>query len=207
MIVRSLIFGTVFLCCSAIMKPVRADFVFSIEQTRPVGSIWTDSPNAATFGVYLRTTAADQSFVGADFTLTLSSLDGAGGLFIEGANRFSLNDGGSSGFFEAFNAPGESAATYFLDVGTPVTSLGPADANWLLAEFTLSTLGATPGTYSMSLSGLSALDSGFNAIPTSAAGSLNYSLTAVPEPSTGIGFGIGMIGFVIRRRNRSWAVA
>jgi len=183
MIVRSLIFGIVFLCCSASMKSVFADLIFSVEQMSPVENIWTDSPNAATFGVYLRTTAADQSFVGADFTLTLSTLDGSGGLFIEGANRFSLNAGGSSGFFEAFDAPGESAVTYFLDVGTPATSLGPADSNWLLAEITLSTLGANPGTYSMSLSGLTALDSGFNAIPNSAAGSLNYSLTVVPEPS------------------------
>ncbi len=204
MIVRSLIFGTVFLCCSASIKPVFADLIFSIEQSSPVGSIRTDSPNAATFGVYLRTTAQDQSFVGADVTLTLSTLDGAGGLFIEGSNRFSLNDGGSSGFFEAFDAPGESAVTYFLDVGAPATSLGPADSKWLLAEITLSTLGANPGTYSMSLSGLTSLDSGFNEIPTSDAGSLNYSLTAVPEPSALVALLASAATALLCRRRRQY---
>jgi hypothetical protein len=68
----------------------------------------------------------------------------------------------------------------------------------------MTTVNADVGSYTMSLSGLDAIDGGFNQIPTSFAGdgSLSYSIAAVPEPSSMLLAAIGAGGVAWRGRKR-----
>jgi hypothetical protein len=165
----------------------RADLIFSLEQLTPSGGANLPNGNASAgvFNILVRSTTASQAFLGADFTITLSSSTGAGGRMVSGSNELLKPGSNDAGFFAgSFAAPGAITANFSTISNSAVTLSTSAS---VLAKVTLSTIGATDGTYSMTLSGLDAIDSGFNQIATSSAGPLSYTISsssAVPEPSS-----------------------
>lgn len=177
-----------------------AGLIFSIAKTSPTGDVPPGSATAAVFGVFVRSDVPNQSFLGADFALAISSTTGAGGRYVAGTNDLLVP--GVGGFIGSpFTAPGSVAVSFSSAANTAVT-LGTTDT--LLATLTLSTAGADvlEGNYSMTLSGLDAIDSGFFQIATSAAGPVNYTITAVPEPTTVVSLGMatGIVGIGIARK-------
>ena len=176
----------IFLAVGLMTNVGRADLVFSLEQATPSGgaSLPNGNASAGVFNILVRSTTASQLFLGADFTITLSSSTGAGGRMVSGSNELLKPGSNDAGFFAgSFAAPGAISANFSTIANSAVTL---STSNSLLAKVTLSTVGATDGTYSLSLSGLDAIDSGFNQIATSSAGNLSYTISssAVPEPSS-----------------------
>ena len=165
----------------------RADLIFSLEQLTPSGGANLPNGNvsAGVFNILVRSTTASQAFLGADFSITLSSSTGAGGRMVSGSNELLKPGSNDAGFFAgSFAAPGAITANFSTIANSAVTL---STSNSVLAKVTLSTIGATDGTYTMTLSGLDAIDSGFNQIATSSAGPLSYTISsssAVPEPSS-----------------------
>jgi hypothetical protein len=181
----------------------KADLVLRVAQTAPAGDIEIGLPNAATFSVFLSSTVANQSFLGLDFTINLSSNTGAGGLMVAGTNELLLASSNPAGFFAgSFDAPGSFSANFSTILLGSAITLQPTES--LLATVTLSSVGATAGDYTVSLSGLDAVDGGFNQLAFSGSSTLpnSYTITAVPEPSSMLLTAIAGVGFMIRRRRR-----
>jgi hypothetical protein len=180
----------------------KADLVLRVAQTAPAGNIDLGLSNAATFSVFLSSTVANQSFLGLDFTISLSSNTGAGGLMVAGTNDLLPLSSNPAGFFAgSFTAPGSFTAN-FSTVANNALTLQTTES--LLATVTLSSVGATAGDYTVSLSQLDAIDGGFNQLAFSGTSTLSdaYSITAVPEPSSMLLTAIVGAGFMVRRRRR-----
>jgi hypothetical protein len=181
----------------------KADLVFSVVQSTPANgaSLFSGLTNAGEFDILVRSTVANQSFLGVDFTLTLSELNGDAGLFASGVNVLFPNSSNPGGFITGTFSNGPVGEVVFSTLSNSAVTLGTSDS--LLARVVLTTVGASLGNYSMSLSGLDAIDSGFNQIASSSAGPLTYSIAAVPEPSSMALLGcVALGGYVIRRRRR-----
>jgi hypothetical protein len=180
----------------------RADLIWRIAQTTPPAGVEIppDTLNAATFSVFIASTVNNQSLLGADFTLALSSNSGAGGRLESGSNVLLPVSSNPDGFF-AGSFPGFSVS-YSTLANTAVT-LGTTES--LLATVTLSTVGATPGSYSAVLSGLDAVDGGFNQLATSSSSTLltSYTISAVPEPTSMALVCVAGAGLMVRFRRRS----
>lgn len=185
----------------------KADLVLRVAQTSPAGDIVVGSSNAATFSVFLSSTVANQSFLGLDFTLSLSSNTGAGGLMVAGTNDLLPLSSNPAGFFSgSFDAPGSFTAN-FSTIALSALTLQTTES--LLATVTLSSVGATAGDYTISLSQLDAVDGVFNQLAFSGTSTLSdaYTITAVPEPSSMLLTAIVGAGFMIRRRRLLTAAA
>lgn len=178
-----------------------AGLIFSVAKTSPTGDVPVGSATAAVFGVFVRSDVPNQSFLGADFSLAISSASGAGGRYVAGTNDLLVP--GAGGFIGSspFAPPG-AVAVNFSSLANDAVTLGTTDT--LLATLTLSTAGADAleGNYSMTLSGLDAIDSGFNQLTVASAGPVNYTITAVPEPTTivSLGMAAGIAGFGVARK-------
>jgi hypothetical protein len=160
--------------------------------------------NAATFSIFVSSTVPNQSFLGADFNFNLSSGTGSGGRLVAGTNDLLLPSPGGW-FTDFFAPPGDGTAGVFsavITLGNPAVTIQATER--LLATATLSTVGAAEGTYVASLSGLELIDGGFNPIvvsPTSTL-SVNYTISAIPEPSSMALAGIALAGIGYRIRKR-----
>jgi len=179
----------------------RAELVFSVTQLSPAGLIAPNTSQAGSFGIQIQSTIDNQQFSGADFTISLSNVDGAGGRWVGGTNE--LPPGASGGFFEgSFDSPGAISANFSSLAGNPI-NLGPAGSQLLLATIVLSTVDASPGDYFITLSELDAVDAGFNQITSTSAPPLSYTI-AVPEPSAVTLAAFAVLGSCfLRRKNLS----
>ncbi|MBU6172886.1 MAG: PEP-CTERM sorting domain-containing protein [Planctomycetes bacterium] len=181
------------------ISSARGDIVFSVTQSSPAASspLQLGSANAGLFDVFIRSTTANQQLLGVDFTLRLSATNGAGGRFVSGQNVLMQNSSNPEGFIPGtFSGAGAVTATFSTIQNTSNILIGTS--NVLLARLSLSTVNAAAGSYSMSLSGVDAIDFSFNQIPSSVGGSLSYS--AVPEPSAMLLTLLGISGLAWRNR-------
>lgn len=183
---------------------IKADLVFSLAQSNPGGggALQQGNSTAGVFDIFIRSTNANQTFLGCDFTLTLSEADGKGGLFASGINVLMPDSSNPDGFIKGSFDQGPISQVTFSTIPNSTLNLGTS--NILLARLTMTTVNADAGNYSMTLSGLDAIDGGFNQIPSSAAGdgSLSYSIAAVPEPSSVLFAVIGIGGVAWRGRKQ-----
>ena len=189
--------------CSLVTSNIcKGDLVFSIAQSTPSSSspLLQGESNAGVFDIFVRSTVANQSFLGCDFTLTLSRLDGTGGLFASGINVLMPDSSNPQGFIRGTFDNGPRAEVLYSTIANQTLTLGTSDS--LLARVVMSTVGATVGNYSMSLSELAAIDNGFNSINSSSSGTLSYSITAVPEPTSMLLAAIGVGGVAWKSRKR-----
>jgi hypothetical protein len=182
----------------------RADLVFRVAQTSPSGDILVGLSNAATFSVFVSSTVSSQSLSGIDMTMSLSSSTGAGGRMVAGTNDLLPVSSNPAGWFPgSFDAPGATEAIFGTSAA-PAITLPAANVESLLATVTLSTVGATEGTYTVSLRDILALNAAFQEIPSSPLSpSINYTITAVPEPSSMALAGVVIAGLGYRWRRRS----
>lgn len=180
-----------------------ADLVFRLAQNAPSGEIPFGLTNAATFSVFVSSTVSNQTLSGIDMTLSLSSATGAGGRMVAGTNDLLPASSNPAGWFEgSFTAPGSTEASYSTSVA-PAITLPAANIESLVATVTLSTVGATPGDYTLTLKDILALDNAFLAIPVSPTNpSLIYTISTVPEPSTVALVGVALAGLGCRLRRR-----
>ena len=190
------------ICSLAIPKDCEADLVFSIVQSTPMNNapLVQGESNAGVFDILIRSTVTNQSFLGADFTLTLNRLDGKGGLFASGINVLMPNSSNPEGFIRGTFDNGPLGQVLYSTIANQPLTLGSSDT--VLARVVMTTLGAEIGNYSMSLSELAAIDNGFNGISSTSSGSLPYSITAVPEPSSMLitAIGVGSVAWRSRRK-------
>lgn len=120
----------------------------------------------------------------------------SGGRFTSGVSNYFPAAAG--GFFPLFPT---SSAAFSANQAQGL----PLDTSQLLATLTLSTAGATAGNYQMLLNGIEVLDSNNGNIPFSfdnAGGIFNYSITAVPEPSSMALLGLTLAGVGVASRLR-----
>jgi hypothetical protein len=186
--------GIVFLL-AAFCGQAQASLVFTITQL-PSGPINIGS--SVSFQVSAHSTTATQTLSAFDLTIALSNAAGEGGQFTGGASEVP----GTGNFFDPFP---NTQVDYSWAPNPNLTITNSQETP--LVTLTLGTTGGNvePGNYSISLSGLLALDGGSNNIPIDPPASLNYSLafSPVPEPSSLICFSIATLGcYGIRRRKR-----
>lgn len=179
-------------CVAGVAQAGSAAVVFGISQAVP-GPIPVNSTAEFTVTVYSNAGTIN-NFAGADFVLdandpAFTGTSTAGGRFTAGTNvLFAPNGGFALPFPSSFQVYGANAGTG-LSLGTVPTTL---------ATLTLSTAGASGGTYNMRLSSLLAVDPLFDSIPIVAPTPLSYTIV-VPEPTSLAAFvGVGM--FLRRRR-------
>ena len=179
----------------------QAAISFSVQKATP-GTI--DLGSSAVFNVFVRSDSGTiANLAGIDFFIDaadpgLTNNISAGGRFIAGtSNFFPAGVGGFTAFKDSTAAANPitfSRQVFGANNGAGLTLTG---TDTLLATITLGTAAtpafpgiparpaATPGTYSLSLSNLAAVDPGFNALQVvGPAAPLRYEIVAVPEPST-----------------------
>lgn len=189
-------FSTTVLCFALVIflaVAVRGDVVFSVAKTTP-GPI--GKGDSATFEVAARTVSGVQSFSFVGFNVKLSRADGAGGVF----STFSNYIGGLGWVIEE----GKTTALYDGASGNGIASFNPS--NTVIGSITLVTdaVVVDEGEYTIELLKTDVVDttSGYQVIPSTAAGPLAYSITSVPEPSTVIllsAISLGVAGGRFRR--------
>lgn len=171
--------------------------VFSLSQS-PGGPIQVG--NNATFTLSISSNSGTiNNLAGIDFVIDAADpgyigTATAGGRFISGTNDlFSPNGGFALPFPSSFQVFGANAGTGLTLGSTPVT----------LATVVLSTVGATPGVYTASLSSLLAVDPLFNSLTVAGGGPLTYEIvapSAVPEPGSLLLCAAGGLAVALRRR-------
>ncbi len=171
-----------------ISAKAHSGLVFSIDQIPMIGT-------PAVFQVLVLSDVPNQSLTGVDFTISLSSPGGAGGTFVSGTNSLLIQGGYFPGSFPGTSATFSSAPSTVFTIGT---------SNTILSTVTLGTNfpAVLQGTYSVSLSGLDAVDSTSTKIPSSAQGPFSYQV-AVPEPSSVVLMSILCLGLYGFRRIRN----
>ncbi len=153
--------------------------------------------NTAIFSVQISSDSGTiNNLAGIDFVIqaedpTFTGNATSGGQFISGTNDFFGPNGGFAlGFPTSFQVFGANAGIGLTITSTPQT----------IATLTLSTVGATPGTYTMDLSGLVAVDPLFNSLPIVEETPLLYTIAAVPEPGSLALICVATTLFGLRRR-------
>lgn len=180
-----------FLAMTLFASPaVRADVIFSILQTNP-GDLLLDS--TATFDVVARTDAGTQSFQAITFDFSLDNKTGAGGKLVEPATN---NLGGPGwAILDSYTA---------LYDGLPSASITSLNtSNTLLGRITLSTVGAQLGTFTLRVAGVDVTP--LTGSVTSFGGTLNYTISAVPEPTSMALVAVAGVGALWGYRRRSKA--
>ena len=136
--------------------------------------------------------------------LEFNAIAGAGdtlaGTFVPPTAQVALNP---SSPIDITSQPGTAFGSSFLSGGVLVPNSGI-----VLANLFLSTVGATNGTYSLSLDSLAANSPTLAGLATSAGPSASYTigLTAVPEPTSILtAASLGCVGMFYRRRHSAIA--
>ena len=190
-----------FFAVVALISTASAEIVFTLTPASP-GDIALG--NDALFNLYIRATPiAISNLDGIDFSVDAADPDGemtltAGGHFVSA----------TSDFYTAIEVPNPyqipfpTSVALFSANANGDKNLGTTDT--LLASLRLSTVGATPGTYQMGLSKLTALYTTGDRITVSdlTTSSISYTI-AVPEPSSLLFVaiaGIAAMGYRSRRK-------
>ena len=128
-------------CSLASAKDCKADLVFSIVQSTPTNNapLVQGESNAGAFDILIRSTVANQSFLGADFTLTLNRLDGKGGLFASGINVLMPNSSNPEGFIRGTFDNGPLGQVLYSTIANQPLTLGSSDT--VLARVVMTTVG------------------------------------------------------------------
>jgi hypothetical protein len=205
---KSLISATLcFLCVVASAAAARADVIFRVAQTTPASgtNLLNGNASAGVFSIFISSTTANQSLLGVDFFVELSSPGGQGGVLVAGTNDFLTgNVSNPAGWVgDPFAGAGTTSAFYAnISLGAAF-SIGTSET--LLATVTLSTVGAVDGTYSVNLSQVVAADGAFFEIPLSPTSTLStsYTIAAVPEPTSMALVAVVGLGALVRHRRRA----
>ncbi len=198
---RTLLFFLILGCC----RVSWADLILTLEQVTP-GDIQLGSD--AQFNLLIRSTSDISNLAGIDFEIDAADPLGTttsvrGGWFTSGASNFFPNVDASV----AFRIPFPTSYAIFSANNSVGQTLGASDI--VLATLTLSTLGASEGTYAMSLSNIGAVEPGFAPIPISNTSrtNLSYTVIGVPEPGNVLIVGIVFICLTKKRSCRSMRIA
>ncbi len=192
----------VFLSFFAFASSAKAGIILTVTQTN-AGPI--NLGDDAIFNLFIRSSATEiTNFGGIDFAVDAADPLGsatltAGGQFTSGTSDF------SPAFVDPFQLLFPTSFQFYSGNSNGVSlTLGTTDT--LLATLTLSTVGATAGSYILGLTSVAASDTSFNIIEISNSSStgLNYSIAAVPEPSL-MFVAFSGIGLAVYRRRRSMA--
>jgi hypothetical protein len=170
------------ICLVSFARHSYADLVLTLEQ-EVAGPILVGT--TAVFNLFIRSDpTAISNLAGIDFSVdaadpAATTTATAGGRFISGTSDFFPTGTSPAPYQIPFPT---SFALFSANNGT---GLNLGTTNTLLASLTLDASGATPGTYSMGLGNLTAVDPGFNSIAISnlSTASVSYTISAVPEPS------------------------
>ena len=174
--------------------PAGAAIIMRVSQVAPTGAI--QIPGSATFVVTMESDVANQTITGVDFTLLLSDSSGKGGVMTGGSNTLFT----SGGFFASdFNPPGSGVSVDFASFSFSGTTVGATPRQ--VATFTLGATAAevVEGSYSISLTALEVADGGFQTLPVTSV-PVQYTLTAVPEPSAFALAGVACCGVALTQR-------
>jgi len=181
----------------AVPSTSKGDLIFLVEQLGGPTPIFVG--NNAQFGIFLASTTSGASNtsqeqpLGVDVRVTLDTGDGSAGLWTAGVNLQAGGDGFDQDLFPT------NSAFYVAFWGNPPLTFPDPGTRHQIATLTLSTAGATPGNYSISMSEFSALSAAFTEITPVDGGIVNYTIF-VPEPSSATLLGLAVVGLVIRRR-------
>ncbi len=175
-------------CCLA--KCGSAAIVLSVAQSVP-GPITVG--NAVDFTVSIRSNSgniSDLALLG--FTVSVGS---GGGRFVSGTG---IQVPGSHAFFgpPPTNTLPSNLVGYSYSASPGVSVSGSSFTEFV--RFRLDTTNATIGDYSVTISAADAADSGFSSLGAVTPSPFNYSIVAVPEPSSLLLL-FGSIGFVGRQ--------
>jgi hypothetical protein len=190
-------------CATVLMmaapSAAKGDLIFLVEQLGGSSPILVG--NEAQFGIFLASTTfgatntTQEQPLGVDVRVTLDTGNGSAGLWSAGANL----QGGAGFDPEGFPT---NSALYAAFWGNPPLTFPNADTRHQIATLTLNTAGAVAGTYSISLSELSALSAAFTEITSINGGPLQYSIF-IPEPSSAALLGLAVTGVLMRRRREN----
>ena len=179
----------------------KAEIVFSITPAT-TAIVLGDS---AVFNVFIES-ATPETIGGYSIQLNAGPANGGGGRFSSGTFDFLV--GAASQTWDLQRA-GQAFSSAFTGAagGTGVGRAIAANTKVQFGSLTLSSIGATDGTYQMTVSSLSAVGINQNSFPggTNGAtftGPVSYSITAVPEPNSLALLGLGSLGIVWLRKRR-----
>jgi hypothetical protein len=195
-----------FLCVVVSATATRADVIFRVAQTTPSSGTPLNGgePSAGVFSIFISSTTANQSLLGVDFRVQLSNAGGQGGVMVAGTNDFLTgNVSNPAGWVgNPFAGAGSTDALFSTASNGAPFSIGTSET--LLATFTLSTVGAAEGTYSVNLSSIDAADGSFFTIPLSPTSTLSIAyLVSVPEPTSMALVAVAGLGALVGRRRRT----
>ena len=177
----------------ALCQTASAEIVFSVT---PLSSTITPG-DTAQFQVRLASTLLSGEQVdAAEFNANAGPGNGVGGTFVSPTATVILSPLTSPVDFTS--TPGQAFASNFQSGGILVPNSGI-----LFANLFLSTIGATPGTYSLSLDQFAANSPTLAGLAASAGPAASYQigLTAVPEPTSILtAASLGCVGMFYRRR-------
>jgi len=184
------------------IERAKAEIVFSITPAT-TAIVLGDS---AVFNVFIESVTTE-TIGGYSIQLNAGPANGGGGRFTSGTFDFLV--GAPSQTWDLQRA-GEAFSTAFTGSagGTGVGRTIAANTKVQFGSLTLSTTGATEGTYQMTVSSLSASgvgSTGFLPGGTNGAtftGPVSYRITAVPEPNSLALLGLGSLGIVWLRKRR-----
>ena len=168
-----------------------AEIVFSLT---PLSGTTIPYGDTQAFQVRVRSTLAlGEQADALEFNAIAGAGDTVAGTFVPPTAQVALNPASP---IDITSQPGTAFGSSFLSGGVLVTNSGI-----LLANLFLSTVGATPGSYSISLDSLAANSPTLAGLLTSSGPAASFTITAVPEPTSILTAAmLGGVGMFYRRR-------
>ncbi len=181
----------------SLAQPGYSAIVLSVAQLNP-GPITVG--NTVDFTVSIRSNSGNiNTLAMLGFTVSVGA---GGGRFVSGTGLYTPGS-------HTFNGPPPSGALpsnvvgylYSAGSGQPVSGT----ISTAIASFRLDTTNATIGNYSLSLTAADAADIGFSSLGAVTPAPFNYSIAAVPEPSTMllVPVGVAILGRRLLKRRKS----